>query len=522
MKKAVAILLAGMLLCAACGRPEGEDLPGTITPEQSGNVDGQGQTKDPEQPDESVSSLPTVTVETRHLLRYHENGEVLLAELSQDNMTLAGEGYEKAAEAVRDLFYTDEETLAARVDSYAEMAKEQYEEQKGEGWFSNYSLSTTYEIARLDTKVLSVRGWSYDYSGGAHGNGGQWGTTIDLQSGQELALTRLAEDAPGFLDKALVRVISELSKRTDELFADYESYVKENLESVNWYLDAAGIEFVFTPYEIGPYSSGNIVVCVPYGEVAEYMKQEYLEPQGEYVSELPVGIEAAADGVSQVLIETRQVQEYLDETFLLIDGKETTLGESMFLVRAYLMHVAGVHVEGVHMAGGKTFLIYTKDWASDDFETIVYELTENGAVQTDSVWAELDGKNLNPAQMGLRHTLNVFGTYFAPIHYALGEDGKFTKLEDVYPINADRQWHRLVTVRELPVTMNAQETKLPVGSAIYITAADDAGTAWFEGTDASGGSVAGEIHYERREDDYELYIDNVSEYEYFESLPYAG
>ncbi len=508
MKKIAAFVLAGLLLLPACtinhDSPDGQNQE--ILPERSSATEEPAGTEQ----NATGSKLPEVTVESSRIQRYAEDRKVLLVEVFKDNMTLEGKGYEQAAETVRRLFYSEQEALNGEADSCVSLAQEMYELQEYE-WFSNYQINTSYEIMRLDTRILSVKGWSYEYMGGAHGNGGDWGTTIDLESGQELALPRLMEDPAGFMNKAQELVLASLGEREDELFEDYKSYVEQHLETTNWYLDAAGIEFVFTPYEIGPYASGSITVCVPYGEAAEYMKPEYLETPGAYITALPVGSQVKA-GDCSVLIERRQIEEYMDEAILNVNGTEMSLGENVRVDRAYLMR----------REGGRVFLVYDIDEASDDYETFVYELTKDGAVKTANIWARLDGKNVNPENMVLIFTLNVLGTYTSEMRYELSEDGVFTALDDIYYIEANRMWQELITKRQLPVTIDGQESTLPEGSHLFITATDNAGTAYFEGTDASGKAVSGEIHYEQQEGEFTHTIAGVDEFEYFAGLPYVG
>lgn len=526
-RKIVFVLaLTGLLLFSACGSFQQDNLGGndikesekvseTDTPAGIEASVGMETSEEAENSDMTLAAVPKVRVETVYLQRYTEDGEVLLAEICRDNMTLEGAGYEKAAEAVQRLFYHDMDDNERELDSYAGMAQEHYEATKDEdGWFSDYFLQTFYGITRLDSHILSVKGYSYDYIGGAHGMGGEWGMTVDLKNGIELVLTRLSQDPAGFMEKLTEIVLAELADRKDELYADYEFYVKENLENTGWYLDAAGIQFVFDPYTIASYASGNITVCVPYGEVASYLKEEYLESQGEYVMRFPLDRKVQdVDGNKSIFIEVRPTGEYSDETILWINGEETLLGENVRVVQAFL----------IRRANGKIFLVFDMDWASDDYETFVYELGENGAVQTDAVWARLDAGNINPEEMRLVFTLDVLGTYSSQMNYALSEDGVFAPLENIYPITSTSEWTRLVTIRELPVTVEGQKQMLPVGSSLHITGTDNAGIVWFEGTDGDGGqTVEGEIHYERREDEYQHYIDGISEYEYFESLPYVG
>ena len=524
MKKTVVLLLAVTLLLSAC-QFSGQDIPdegGRGDQGDSSVVTGSSE-KDPAEngpaeagsPELSETSLPLINIESINVQRYTEDGETLLVEITRDNMTLLGDGYEKAADAVNKLFYCTEEELSRQADDLVEMAMDQY--MGTTGWFTPYGSSTSYEVTRLDANVLSVKVNSYDYEGGAHGYGAEWGTTIDLKNGAELALSQLAVDAPGFMNKVLEIVLEDLSGRQeeDELFDDYESYVKQHVEETSWYLDVTGIVLVYTPYEIGPYSSGNIAVLVPYEEVAEYMKAEYLPTQGNFISKLSMDHEVTtklSDGVCTVLWKMEHVGPYDDfETTITVNGGASLVEPMVSVQHAYLMW----------RQDGKCFLIFDIDWASDDFETFVYELSAGGAVQTADVWAALDGTNISVDSMRLRFSLDVLGTHISRMNYALTEDGGLEPQEEIYTFTSNREWQGLTTVKELPVTVNGQQTTLPAGTSLFIDATDNTGTAWFT-TDDKSGAISGEIHYERREDDYQLYIDGISEYEYFEMLPYTG
>lgn len=518
MKKKLALLLTGILLLTACG-PSGETLPSeggqeTQSGQEAGDASGA------EDGETAVQALPAVKIENIRLTRYAEDGDTQLVEISQDNMTLSGEGYEKAAEAVRRLLYTAESELSAQADDMMEMAAEHYESVKADAyWFSPYTSSSTYEIVRLDNRVLSVKRQSYEYSGGAHGMGVTWGTTIDLESGLALELPHLASDSSGFMDKMLEVVLESLSQRKEELFADYEAYVREDFEQVGWYLDASGIEVIFSPYEIGPYASGNISVCVPYGAVADYMKPEYCGLQEVCISRLPQNSQAElklADGTCTVLLQYRTSEDGIDELACIINGEEFVSRENVWVKSAYLLQ----------RTDGRAFLIYDIDWASDDYETFVCELSADGARETASVYAALDGSAVSQDSVVLNFSLYVLGTYASEMPYALTEEGELEPLGERFEITPNGEWQQLTTIRELPVTVNGQQTTLPAGTKLYIEATDNAGTAWFRTVESASGSggdgVSGEISFERREDDYQLYIDGISEYEYFEDLPYAG
>ena len=522
MKKTLVILLAGTLFLSAC-QFSGQDISYESANGEQGasSVVKESAENDPAEGDASelsASSLPIIRIESANVQRYTEDGETMLVEISRDNIILTGDGYEKAAEAVRKHFYCTEEELSGQADDLAEMAMDQYIATKDQNyWFVSYGSNMTYEVTRLDTNVLSVKINSYDYEGGAHGYGAEWGTTIDLKTGAELALSQLAEDAPGFMNKVLEVVLENLIGRQeqDELFDAYESYVEQYIEETGWYLDAAGIVLVYAPYEIGPYASGNITVRVPYEEVAEYMKAEYLPPQENYISRLPIDYKVTTellDSACTVLWQMEHVGPYDDyETTVTVNGGDSLVEPMVSVQHAYLMR----------RPDGRCFLIFDIDWASDDFETFVYELSTDGAVQTADVWAALDGKNINMDGIRLKFSLDVLGTYTSRMSYTLTKDGGLEPPEEIFTFTPNREWQGLTTVKELPVTVNGQQTMLPAGTSLFIDATDNAGTAWFT-TDETSGAISGEIHYERRDDDYQLYINGISEYEYFEMIPYTG
>ena len=106
--------------------------------------------------------------------------------------------------------------------------------------------------------------------------------------------------------------------------------------------------------------------------------------------------------------------------------------------------------------------------------------------------------------------------------YTLGTDGKLRQQEEFFRISQnDSPYRGLTVIRELPVLVDGQEETLPEGSCICITATDNQGVALFREKDTG---LEGQILYTRGkgDDSWGLYVDGVSEYEYFENLPYAG
>lgn len=518
---AVSMLLAGLMLLSACGKgaesDEGRGAEQTDVKESSAGESSESRTEQTVPP-EKGSGLPAVRTERLSAVRYTEDGETELAYIMEDAMTLSGEGYESAAEAVERLLGRTQANVDEEADAYAEMALEHYlsDQESGSGYFSAYCSYDEYEVTRLDTRILSVKRSTYDYSGGIHGYGAEWGTTVDLENGLELELPHMMEDVMGFWAKAEEVILSRLAKREEDLYEDYKAAVSEELEETDWYLDAGGIEFCFTPYAIGPYASGTITVCVPYEEVAEYMKPEYLEaqetagviriPRDENVKYTPT----AGGAPLEIRFESRPVGEYDDvELYAVINDRETLLGENIWFKSAYLFR----------RPEGRAFLVYDFDWASDDFETVVYEVTDGSLTETDRIGASIGGGSVGPDRLGLVYSIQVLGSHSSYVEHSLTQDGKLEPLEERYEIAYLGESRGLTLVKDLPVEVNGKSTVVPAGSKISVVATDNDGTVWFETVD---GSMSGIIRYERKEDDYQLFIDGVSEYEYFETLPYAG
>ena len=511
MKRRIALLLVGILTLGACGQNgNGSDVAGQQ--EQSQVTESQTQ----ENADKQEQGLPVVSVETLTAERYTEDGETMLSQVTIDSVTLSGAGFEKAAEAVERLLHKSQSEIDSTADELADMAIDQYqfEKESGYDYFSAYSEYTSYGIGRLDEKVLSLNAFSYDYTGGAHGYGAEYGINIDLERGVELELPHLATDPNGFLNCATEVILADLAGREEELFPEYKEYIKEGLDQVGWYLDAAGIEFTFSPYEIGPYASGTIIVCVPYESVAEYLKPEFAGLQGAGVAKVPmdetVSLSLGADGVSGSLsCSVVPVGDYGYDTILNLNGAETTIGDDVYMTTMYLLE----------KPGGRTFFVYCYDWASDDYETKICDISSGKPVETDALFAQLDSSNMGADRLSCSHILQVFGTRGARMEYTLSEEGTLEAMSPIFEFPEYAGRPALTLIRDLPVWVDGKETALSAGNQIYITKTDDVGIAWFETVD---GTMSGEIHYVRPDDDYQLYVNDLSEYEYFEALPYAG
>ena len=144
--------------------------------------------------------------------------------------------------------------------------------------YYQYSIYESLEAVRIDRRVVSLVEQNSEYSGGAHGNYGSTGVNFDAQTGKLLELSDILTDEEGFQKKAEEELIRKLSDTyQDGLFDGYEDTIRQMWESgPNWYLDGAGITFIFQPYLIGPYAMGEAYVTLSYKDMEAYLEPSWL------------------------------------------------------------------------------------------------------------------------------------------------------------------------------------------------------------------------------------------------------
>lgn len=175
----------------------------------------------------------------------------------------------------------------------------------------------------------------------------------------------------------------------------------------------------------------------------------------------------------------------------------------------------------IRQSGGKTYLIFDTDYMSADYVTHLYELTDGELRRASDPVGGASIETVDTETVLLRETLEVLGTYWPEMWYSIGETGELVRQEGIY-YTEPSEYKIMTVIQELPVLMDGQETTLPVGTRLRIIATDNEGIAWFRTEADEEGTIGeeGEIHYTRQ--DYEIMIAGISEYEYFDMIPYTG
>lgn len=522
-KRSYLLLLAAgcMILSAGCGKTEHTEQAEAEQRVEAQNVQSPEQTVQGTNMEESV---PQVIFEPGKTLDWYddETGRWLL-HAEYTGVSVTGEGYEALEEGVRKWMEEEEADIRESGETYAEWAKDDEAGLYEEDDYYRYSIFQELELARADSRVVSmVKMWS-EYTGGAHGNYWYEGIVFDAASGRKLELANVLQDAGRFRQKATGYIGKELKEQYGEgLFPDYEQTVENMWETEpEWYLDASGITFIFNPYAVGPYAMGEARVTLPYGEFGSYLKEAYRglaadrDGTGSLAAntDIPVALPLSSFGENILRIQVEELDEYGDVRIsLLINGNSAEAGEFARMGDAWLVR-----------SQGESYVLLDADYASDDYVTMVYQITSGVPKQTDRLEGVSLGRgNINTETLTLNMHLDVFGTYGGWMDYTLGADGKLCRQDEFYRIPQDDSPYRgLTVIRELPVLADGKEQMLPVGSCIRITGTDDQGIALFRETSTG---LEGQILYTRGkgDDSWGIYVDGVSEYEYFENLPYAG
>ncbi len=136
---------------------------------------------------------------------------------------------------------------------------------------SGHSVNTERRLLLMhqSEQYVSVADFSYEFSGGAHGNYGTGSTVLDVKKMKFLKLTDVftpagKEKLAPLLDAA-ARAKFNIAKGA-KLNSDDggELLVDKIVPNENFYLTGKGIGFIYTPYEIAAYAYGEINLFIPF------------------------------------------------------------------------------------------------------------------------------------------------------------------------------------------------------------------------------------------------------------------
>jgi hypothetical protein len=114
--------------------------------------------------------------------------------------------------------------------------------------------------------ILCLSNGSWEYSGGAHGNGYEEYNCFDLRSGKRLTTDDIF--VKGYEEPLRLKAVKHLSQDPDFISRDS---LKLN---GNFFLTPEGIGFFYNSYEITAYVNGTPVTFIPWKEISEWIDPE--------------------------------------------------------------------------------------------------------------------------------------------------------------------------------------------------------------------------------------------------------
>ncbi len=154
---------------------------------------------------------------------------------------------------------------------------------KGSRAFLDNEITIQGTVMYLDDKILSYSYERYAYMGGAHGNSTRFLSNFDLKNAhtiteKELFTNNYESILAQLIKEQIVEDNAEMESVADlNDFDFYEDRIKPNN---NFFITPDGLAYVFNPYDIAPYSTGQIGVLITYDKLKSILKQgnpiEYL------------------------------------------------------------------------------------------------------------------------------------------------------------------------------------------------------------------------------------------------------
>lgn len=134
---------------------------------------------------------------------------------------------------------------------------------------------------RADEQVISIEQSKYTYAyGNVHGEDELSALNFNVKTGELLKAEDILSDKTGYEDIVTNFICTELEKNQSEgkytMYDDYRSVVRTTvMKDGRWLMAEDGIKVIFNSDEIVYYDLGIQTFTVPYGEINQYLLEDY-------------------------------------------------------------------------------------------------------------------------------------------------------------------------------------------------------------------------------------------------------
>lgn len=512
-KKWIALWMILLLGLAGCGKQQelpAEEQEPLIEVEQKSEIV-------PEE--EEKEEVPLHISTEKHMKTYYlADEEAPYLYLQYCDVSVEGKDCENLRRMVENWSLEKSEELRGVYQSYEEPAKTEAL-LKGDEFYPATVYQNVY-LARADETVVSLVEEMQENDSISDGTYTEtfMGLNFETATGKRLGLSDVVTDWKVFSEAAMERMLSKCVEVYEEaLPEDYESNLRAFFEGGNelvWYLDASGIVLIYGQSLDGTdgLETENVKVHLPYAEFGPWIKEAYLPKNTDGVALLEENqevqwiIENEQDTVPLILQCDWQDEE-MPTAYVKLGEKKKNLDTFTVLGKCYLIR-----------KDGESYCLIQYDTGSDDYVTNVYRLTDGVLTKTDHVEASVDPGSVSPWKIDMERWVYVLGTYGGRQTYHFTEEGKLVTEDTEYQLVGND--FVLTTKIDLAVTMEEQETTLPAGSHVILTATDNDSYVKFVIRETG---QSGSLTISRNEKEYyRVVVDGRDEYDCFEVLPYAG
>lgn len=321
MKKMICLFLALFLLCFICGCHAVPDTPADTSASTTGDSSSQTTTTT-NFVSETDLRLPLIAVSTPVIqeITTRSDGSVLFTMCYQDISLIAPDA--EAAENVVLGFLNQVDQGQAYAQEIQDLANEADPSDSS----ISYAYQLLYTPTRLDEKVLSFYGTEIGYSGGVHPNQVCMSANFDMVTGAFLSLEDVltSSDAATDLSEQIIQQLTE-NRDTYQLYDGYESVIADRFsgnssnwtQQTDWYFSDSGLCVFFSPYDLAPYVSGQILIEISYSQLHDILKNDF------FPAELP----ASSGRISTALAQDVDLEQYTQfaEAILQTEGERFLL-----------------------------------------------------------------------------------------------------------------------------------------------------------------------------------------------------
>ena len=297
---ALAIMMSTFALTACQPKAEKKSEPveqeASAVPDTSLSLDGNTEKVPVNLPECSGNSCPEFTVDRLHTNQFVVDDIIdraILKNLDQmldlgklkEEIKAEKEKQQSASEpqtgvsGVQTLAHkTAAQSMAEQIQPYVNAFTGLDKELKSLGASSQIKLSISPKILNSDGPLATVVLNTSSYMGGAHGSSAQTYFNFDLKHQKQVELEQIvAAGKKSELEKLAYDAFKKwvMDNQLADNIADYEQVWKFKL-SDNYYLAQQGLILQYSEYEIGPYVVGLPRLELPYSQLQNILKKEYL------------------------------------------------------------------------------------------------------------------------------------------------------------------------------------------------------------------------------------------------------